>query len=55
MKEEIVHSLSYVLNTGLKEELGRHGGRNGKCMCNLCGEDCKSLEGGGRVNACGSI
>ena len=27
---------------GLNEELGRHRGREGKCMCNLCGEDCES-------------
>ena len=28
---------------GLDEELGRHRGREGKCMtlCNLCGEDCE--------------
>ena len=26
----------------LNEELGRHRGREGKCMCNLCGEDCES-------------
>ena len=25
------------------EELGRHRGREGKCMCNLCGEDCESV------------
>ena len=23
----------------LNEEFGRHRGREGKCMCNLCGED----------------
>ena len=23
---------------GLNEELGKHRGREGKCMCNLCGE-----------------
>ena len=23
--------------------LGRHRGREGKCMCNLCGEDCESV------------
>ena len=28
---------------GLNEELGRHRGREGKCMCNLCGEDCESV------------
>ena len=29
---------------GLNEELGRHRGRDGKCMCNLCGEDCESVD-----------
>ena len=28
---------------GLNEELGRHSGREGKYMCNLCGEDCESV------------
>ena len=28
---------------GLNEGLGRHKGREGKCMCNLCGEDCESV------------
>ena len=28
---------------GLNEELDRHRGRKGKCMCNLCGEDCESV------------
>ena len=28
---------------GLNEELGRPTGREGKCMCNLCGEDCESV------------
>ena len=28
---------------GLNEELGRHRGREGKYMCNLCGEDCESV------------
>ena len=28
---------------GLNEELGKHRGREGKCMCNLCGEDCQSV------------
>ena len=28
---------------GLNEELGRHRGREGKCMCNLCGEVCESV------------
>ena len=28
---------------GLNEELGTHRGREGKCMCNLCGEDCESV------------
>ena len=28
---------------GLNKELGRHRGREGKCMCNLCGEDCESV------------
>ena len=28
---------------GLNEELGRHRGREGKCMYNLCGEDCQSV------------
>ena len=27
----------------LNEELGRHRGREGKYMCNLCGEDCESV------------
>ena len=27
----------------LNEELGRHRGREGKCMSNLCGEDCESV------------
>ena len=27
---------------GLHEELGRHRGREGKYMCNLCGENCES-------------
>ena len=27
---------------GLNEELGKHRGRDGKCMYNLCGEDCES-------------
>ena len=29
---------------GLNEELGRHRGRNVNCMCNLCGEDCESVD-----------
>ena len=29
---------------GLNEELGRHRGRDGKCMCNLCCEDCESVD-----------
>ena len=28
---------------GLNEELGRHRGKEGKYMCNLCGEDCESV------------
>ena len=28
---------------GLNEELGRHRGREGKCMCNLCGDDCERV------------
>ena len=28
---------------GLNEELSRHRGREDKCMCNLCGEDCESV------------
>ena len=28
---------------GRNEELGRHRGREGKCMCNLYGEDCESV------------
>ena len=28
---------------GLNEELGRHRGREGKYMCNLCGEDSESV------------
>ena len=28
---------------GLNEGLGRHRGREGKYMCNLCGEDCESV------------
>ena len=28
---------------GLNEELGRRRGREGKCICNLCGEDCESV------------
>ena len=28
---------------GLNEELGRRRGREGKYMCNLCGEDCESV------------
>ena len=28
---------------GLNEELGRHRGREGKYMCNLCGDDCESV------------
>ena len=28
---------------GLSEELGRHRSREGKCMCNLRGEDCESV------------
>ena len=28
---------------GLNEELGRHRGREGKCTCNLCNEDCESV------------
>ena len=28
---------------GHNEELGRHRGREGKYMCNLCGEDCESV------------
>ena len=28
---------------GLNEKLGRHRGRAGKYMCNLCGEDCESV------------
>ena len=28
---------------GLNEKLGRHRGREGKYMCNLCGEDCESV------------
>ena len=28
---------------GFNEELGRHRGREGKYMCNLCGEDCESV------------
>ena len=28
---------------GLNEELGRHRGREGKYVCNLCGEDCESV------------
>ena len=28
---------------GLSEELGRHRGREGKCMCKLFGEDCESV------------
>ena len=28
----------------LNEELGRHRGRDGKCMCNLCGEDCENVD-----------
>ena len=28
---------------GLNEELGRHRGREGKYMCNFCGEDCGSV------------
>ena len=28
---------------GLNEESGRHKGRDGKCRCNLCGEDCESV------------
>ena len=27
----------------INEVLGRHKGREGKCMCNLCGEDCESV------------
>ena len=29
---------------GLNEELGRHRGRDGKHMCNVCGEDCGSVD-----------
>ena len=28
---------------GLNEELGRHRGKKGKYMCNLCSEDCESV------------
>ena len=28
---------------GFNEELSRHRGREGKCMCILCGEDCESV------------
>ena len=28
---------------GLNEGLGRHRGREGKYMCNLCDEDCESV------------
>ena len=28
---------------GINEELGRHRGREGKYMCNLCGEDSESV------------
>ena len=28
---------------GLNEELGRHGGREGKLECTLCGAECKSV------------
>ena len=24
--------------------MGRHRGSDGKCMCNLCGEDCESVD-----------
>ena len=41
---EFVYSLNYVLTTyGLNEELGRHRGREGKCICNLCSEECESV------------
>ena len=33
---------------GLNEELGRHRGREGKYMCNLCGEDCESVGPNGK-------
>ena len=41
--QELVYSLNYVLECGLNEELGRHRGREGKYMCNLCSEDCESV------------
>ena len=28
---------------GLNEELGRHGGREGKLECSICGAECESL------------
>ena len=41
--QELVYSLNYVLEHGFNEELGRHRSREGKCMCNLWGEDCESV------------
>ena len=35
--------LIFLFCMDLNEELGRHRGREGKYMCNLCGEDCESV------------
>ena len=43
--QELVYSLNYVLERMdlMRSWVYRHRGREGKCMCNLCGEDYESV------------
>ena len=43
--QELVYCLGYVRSGKqcLIKDLGRHRGRDGKCMCNLYNEDCESV------------
>ena len=39
--QELIYCLSYVLEH--MDLMGRHRGSDGRCMCNLCCEDCESV------------